>query len=141
MTHKIAKYMSSGIIPVKKINGTWQFLLLRCFKYWDFPKGHVEENENPLEAAIRELTEETGLSQIKFSWGKDFADTEVYSQGKVARYFLAEVTSNDPVSIVANPLTGIVEHHEHRWLEYEEARKLLVPRVQNILDWAQQKLR
>lgn len=100
----------------------------------------MEADEKPLEAAIRECEEETGLSKIQFIWGEDFADTEVYSQGKVARYYLAEVSSDDAVRIVANPLTGIVEHHEHRWLKYEEARDLLVPRVQKIIDWAQQKL-
>lgn len=29
---------------------------------WDIPKGHVEEGETPLDAAIRECTEETGFT-------------------------------------------------------------------------------
>ena len=29
--------------------------------YWGFPKGHLEEGENPLQAALREVQEETGF--------------------------------------------------------------------------------
>ncbi len=29
---------------------------------WSFPKGHIEEGENPEEAMIREIKEETGLT-------------------------------------------------------------------------------
>ncbi|UYM28778.1 nudix hydrolase [Serratia phage vB_SspM_LC53] len=29
---------------------------------WDIPKGHVEEGETPLQAAVRECTEETGFT-------------------------------------------------------------------------------
>jgi 8-oxo-dGTP pyrophosphatase MutT (NUDIX family) len=28
---------------------------------WSFPKGHIEQGENPMEAMIREIKEETGL--------------------------------------------------------------------------------
>ncbi|MGZ7215501.1 NUDIX hydrolase, partial [Streptococcus pyogenes] len=28
---------------------------------WDIPKGHIEEGETPIEAAIRECREETGF--------------------------------------------------------------------------------
>lgn len=35
----------------------------RKLQTWLPPGGHVEENETPFEAAIREITEETGLEQ------------------------------------------------------------------------------
>lgn len=89
---------------------------------------------------MRELQEETGLSAMKNTWGKYYRETEVYSKGKVARYYLAELIKEEEVRILPNPETGIVEHHEYRWVSYEEARDLLVPRVQKILDWAQQKI-
>jgi|ERR1035437_846177 ADP-ribose pyrophosphatase YjhB (NUDIX family) len=41
-------------------------LVLSKLKYWAFPRGHIEENENPLDAAIREIKEETGITQLEF---------------------------------------------------------------------------
>lgn len=32
---------------------------------WDIPKGHIEEGEEPLDAALRELFEETGLEHVE----------------------------------------------------------------------------
>jgi 8-oxo-dGTP pyrophosphatase MutT (NUDIX family) len=33
---------------------------------WSLPKGHVEENEDLLAAAVREVEEETGISELTF---------------------------------------------------------------------------
>jgi 8-oxo-dGTP pyrophosphatase MutT (NUDIX family) len=41
-----------------------QFLLLDYGKYWDYPKGHVEEGEDDVSAAKRELEEETGIADV-----------------------------------------------------------------------------
>jgi len=40
--------------------------ILSIFRYnhWDFPKGHIEANETDEEAAIREVTEETGIDKL-----------------------------------------------------------------------------
>lgn len=128
--------LSAGAVPVRFKNNKWEFLILRAFKYWDFPKGMVEENEDPWNGALREVEEETGLSKLSTPWGKVFFETEPYGKGKVARYYLVKLEEDKNVMISANPLTGIIEHHEFRWCTYKEARELLVPRVQKALDWA-----
>ena len=40
--------------------------LLSIYRYehWDFPKGHIEEGETDEEAAMREVTEETGIDNL-----------------------------------------------------------------------------
>ncbi len=129
--------LSAGVIPILKNQSL--FLLLRAYRYWDFPKGIVEAGEDPLEAAKRELLEESGLANPKFKWGNEFVETERYSYGKIARYYLAEVAS-EKISITENPVSGRREHDEYRWVTYDEASKLLVPRVRRVLDWAQARI-
>lgn len=134
------KTLSAGAVPVRFKKNLWEFLILRSFKYWDFPKGMVEENEDPWIGAIREVEEETGLTKLSTPWGKEYFETQPYGKGKVARYYLVKTDDEKEVTIVANPVTGIIEHHEYRWLTYEMARELLVPRVQEALDWANAKI-
>lgn len=51
------KKVSSGIVI------TDGKVVLGCkFYKWDLPKGEIEPNEKPIDAAIREAKEETGLS-------------------------------------------------------------------------------
>jgi bis(5'-nucleosidyl)-tetraphosphatase len=121
---------------VRRDGAAWRFLLLRAFAYWDFPKGLVEAAEEPRDAATREVTEETGLAGLVFRWSEAFYETEPYSHGKVARYYVAESPGGD-VHLPVSPELGRPEHDEYRWLGYAEARALLVPRVQRVLDWAE----
>lgn len=129
---------SAGVIPILKKKER-RFLLLRSFNYWDFPKGMIEKNENPLDAAKRELLEETGINQVNFPWGESFVETPPYSNGKVARYYLGEVTQEE-VHLGINPEIGKAEHQEYRWVTYQEATRLLGPRLLSVLEWAQRKL-
>ena len=121
--------------------GKCEFLLLRSFKYWDFPKGMVEAEEDPWDAALREVEEETGLTKFSMPFAKEFIETLPYGKGKVARYYLIVVEEKKDISFVPNPVTGIIEHHEYRWLTYEKALKILVPRVQEVLIWANELIR
>lgn len=130
------KTLSAGAVPVRFKDGEWEYLLLRSFKYWDFPKGMVEEKEDPWLAAIREVQEETGLSKFTTPFGFDFFETQPYGKGKVARYYIIKIEEDKEVTFLPNPITGIVEHHEYRWVKFNKAFKMLVPRVQAVLSWA-----
>jgi bis(5'-nucleosidyl)-tetraphosphatase len=129
------KVLSAGVIVVRREGDVLRYLLLRAYNYWDFPKGLVEVGEEPLEAACREVEEETGLTDLVFSWGHDYQETPPYGQDKVARYYVAE-TRQDTIILPVSPELGHPEHHEYRWTSYQEARELLVPRLTRILDWA-----
>jgi bis(5'-nucleosidyl)-tetraphosphatase len=122
-------------VVVRRYEREWRYLLLRAFRYWDFPKGLAEQGESPRDAAAREVEEETGLAGLVFRWGEVFYETEPYSHGKVARYYVAESPAGD-VRLPVSPALGRPEHDEYRWLGYGEARLLLVRRVQRALDWA-----
>lgn len=130
------RVLSAGIVPVCDTQRGWMFLLLRSFNYWDFPKGEVEKEEDPFQTALRELKEETGISKAESIWGKDYKETEMYSRGKIARYYLMKIEMPERITLLPNPETGIIEHHEYRWVLYHDAQKLLGPRVNKVLDWA-----
>ncbi len=57
------KEYSSGFLLFIYENDEPMFLLLKHKTYWGFPKGHVEEGESELDTALRELYEETGISE------------------------------------------------------------------------------
>ena len=63
--------------------------MLRAYRNWDFPKGLVEEGEDPLAAARREVQEETLIEDLHFDWGDRYIETAPYNRNKVARYYLA----------------------------------------------------
>jgi len=127
-------HLSAGVVVLRNTQDSRRILLLRAYSYWDFPKGAVEPGETPLQAAIREVQEETGLHDLEFQWGEAYRETEPYNRGKVARYYLAS-TREEKVTLAANPETGIHEHIEYRWVNYAQALKLVTPRVKLILDW------
>jgi bis(5'-nucleosidyl)-tetraphosphatase len=127
--------LSAGVIVVRHRNRHPLYLLLRAYNYWDFPKGQVEPGEEPLASAVREVAEETALTDLVFRWGEDYRETEPYGRGKVARYYVAESVGGE-VSLPVSAELGRPEHDEFCWLDYESARKMLAARVQPILDWA-----
>lgn len=133
--HNRQRRLSAGAIVVRRSENGLLFLLLRAFRHWDFPKGMVEKNETPLQGACREVDEETGITNLEFSWGEEFYETPPYNRGKVARYYLAE-TSRTDVELKPNPETGRTEHVEYNWVSFEQAWHLTSPRVQKALEWA-----
>ena len=129
------KITSAGIIPIHFSKSHSRVLLLRVYNYWDFPKGVVEEGELPKDCAIRELEEETGITDAVFAWGYEFYETETYGNNKTAKYFIAK-TDTEKVVLKPNEKTGVLEHHEFRWCSFDEAEKLLSLRVRKALKWA-----
>jgi 8-oxo-dGTP pyrophosphatase MutT (NUDIX family) len=130
-------HLSAGVVVVRRLAEDWQFLMLRAYRNWDFPKGLVETGEDPLHAARREVAEETMIEDLAFTWGECFCETAPYSRNKVARYYIAE-TRTDRITLPVRPELGRPEHHEWRWLDIEEALSLVSPRVEPIIRWAGQ---
>jgi 8-oxo-dGTP pyrophosphatase MutT (NUDIX family) len=127
--------LSAGVVVVHRKAQTWRYLLLRCYRYWDFPKGQLEPGETPLMAACRETREETTLDRLDFCWGQPFCETAPYGRGKVARYYVA-ASDDDAVALPVSAELGRAEHDEFRWLPYDAARAMLPARLLPVIDWA-----
>ena len=126
--------LSSGAVVLRQVDDRWHCLVLRAYRNWDFPKGLVEPGEEPLQAALREVEEETGLAELAMPWGPVWRETEPYAGGKVARYYVAE-SAQGRVALRINPALGRPEHHEFRWLTLDAAHPLLPPRLRTVLGW------
>ncbi len=121
------------IYPVRRAGNHWKFLLLRRIPsrggFWQGVTGGVEEGETLIEAARRELLEETGLipialAMIDYSYSFPIEDKwrHLYALGveRITEYvFVAHVGEQKEPTIDSN------EHDQYRWCSLEEALRLL----------------
>jgi len=107
--------------------------------YWDFPKGHLEKGEKEIETVKREIKEETGLRDIKFTegfkeWVKYFFKLKEKTVFKIVTFYLVEAeTEKVKISF---------EHTDFKWLPYQEAiEQLTFKNAKEILKRANNFLR
>jgi len=126
---------SCGAIVFLKRSRVQYLLLHYQAGHWDFVKGNVEPNESEQETVIRELQEETGITDAKFI--EDFKERIEYfyrRQGSTVRkeviFFLME-TETEKVKIS-------YEHVGYKWLDYKQAmEKLTFKNAKDVLQKAQ----
>jgi 8-oxo-dGTP pyrophosphatase MutT (NUDIX family) len=115
---------SAGGVVVRLDGGRPLFLLIRdSYRNWGFPKGHLEDSEPPEAAAVREVGEETGLTDLvlrgtieKIDWYFRFRGQLIH---KVCHFFLMETAEARTAPQRAEGITDC------RWLPYEEAEALI----------------
>jgi len=128
------KQVSAGIVLYHKADHEIQYLILQYIAgHWDFPKGKLEPGETKIQAAIRELAEETNLRQVHIKEG--FEDSLIYNfkdfKGnmieKTVYFFVGEI-------VVMNRVILSREHRDYMWLPFEQAvQKLTYQNAKDIL--------
>jgi ADP-ribose pyrophosphatase YjhB (NUDIX family) len=125
---------AGGIVFRRNSNSQIEILLIQDAKdRWTIPKGHIEEGESPRDTAMREITEETGVKNMRVdSWiGKiDFRYRRQSSLVLMTtQIYLVEALGNTNLLNKEEWMNGI------RWfsameafdaIEYEDIGKLIL---------------
>lgn len=118
-----------------------QFLLIRDpYENWGLPKGHLEGEETPLEAALREVEEETGLTGLEARGDLPTIDWYFRDHGvlihKYCHFYLIESKRGEPVPQADEGITACV------WLPAEEAIETITyENAREVLRVAYERLR
>lgn len=59
------QFAAGGVIIKEEGNRPRVLLIKDSYGHWTWPKGHIEKGESPEQAAVREISEETGQSKIE----------------------------------------------------------------------------
>ena len=123
----ITTHQTSGGIIVRRNQENYLFLLLRKQQRegleWIFPKGHIESQESSYQAAIREVTEETGIDELHyigalgtlfFSYQQEDGLHEKYVDWYLFETSVSKVIPSEEEKII-----------EGKWCHYQEAIALL----------------
>jgi len=122
---------AGAILYRESLAGNLYLLLNYPSGHWDFVKGNIEKGEILKETVIREIEEETGITDVNFVEGfEDKVEYHYQRDGQLVHkeviFFLAK-TRTDDVKLSH-------EHHGFIWLDFNSAlKKLTYKTAQNML--------
>lgn len=116
--------VSAGGVVYRFVDGQPLFLLIRdSYANWGFPKGHLERDEAPETAAMREVEEETGLTAVESRGAIETIDWYFRFRGrlihKVCHFYLMESASGRTSPQEAEGIT------ECQWVTFEDATRMI----------------
>jgi len=119
--------ISAGGVVVRPLAAAHEVCLVSDGHYWGFPKGLIEPGETPEEAALREISEETGIPRGALTIGAPLPVSEyVYRRRDTGRLIFKRVHHflvAAPAGTVLHP--DPVEIAEAAWLGFDDARARL----------------
>ena len=133
--------ISAGGVLARRATDGWEVCLVRAGRHWGLPKGHVEPGETPVQAAIREISEECGLTPTALSVVAELPSAEyVYRRAGRLRFKLVH-----HFLVIAPPGSALVpqpgEIDEAAWLTLDGAiRQASYPATRTVLEAARPSL-
>ena len=114
---------SAGAVIFQELPLGKKYLLLNYPSgHWDFVKGNIEKGETFKQTVLREVREETGITDINFVGG--FEDKVEYFYQRDG-----EVIHKEVVFFLASTKTGDVtlshEHRDYIWLNFSDSLEKL----------------
>ena len=115
---------SAGGLVIRRISGVLSVLLIMDgHGNWGFPKGHLDDGENSLEAARREIAEETGITNISLKADLKSIDWYFRKNGihtrKICDLYLFEASAGNPTPQASEGISRA------KWVPLGDARKIL----------------
>jgi 8-oxo-dGTP pyrophosphatase MutT (NUDIX family) len=117
---KATEETSAGGVLFRRTATGPVFLLIRdSYRNWGFPKGHLESGEEAAAAAVREIAEETGLTDLvlhgsirEIDWHFRFRGRLIH---KTCTFFLFESPTGEAVPQADEGISAC------RWMPFDEA--------------------
>ncbi|MFT5300388.1 MAG: bis(5'-nucleosidyl)-tetraphosphatase [Mariniblastus sp.] len=144
-TARMARLKSCGFLIFRE-DPTPSFLLMRHPDRWDLPKGHIDPGETNLECALRELFEETGITQDDIEVDPEFKHKNKYtvkykkSDGEPKKkklvIYLARLTCDVEIKLT--------EHEGFEWIPWNPPHQIQEKTIDPVLTeladfWARKK--
>lgn len=119
----VEEHSAGGVIFRRAPEGALWLVIRDSYRNWGFPKGHVEQGESEVDAARREVEEETGLAELihrspalDIDWFFRFRGKLIH---KTCAFFVFESPAGDACPQEEEGISAC------RWLLFDEALRVL----------------
>ena len=132
---------SAGVIIYRTDDDAGRLYLIMQYAegHWDFAKGKKEIGEDDMQTALREVREETGISDVVICKGfsREIRYEFEYEGMRIHKtvIFFAGSTNTSDISLSD-------EHQKYAWLAYEDAMSAITyPAARNVLADAERNIK